>query len=210
MADEVMKDTARVSLKPKEATMSTGFFDLFGKKSQVKQSLEASRARLFRMAMAWTGEPALADDLVQETMTRALQKYQQLRDPERLGAWLFRILSNCWREHLRRQRPGVSLDDIELVDAHSPEHARQQQDVVSRVRLEIGGLPMGQRQVLTLVDLEGFSYAEAAEVLEIPVGTVMSRLNRARTALRERLGDMRDEVCKPEPEEGAPHLRRVK
>jgi RNA polymerase sigma-70 factor (ECF subfamily) len=187
--------------------MSIGFFDLFGQKSRVKQSLEASRARLFRMAMAWTGEPALADDLVQDTMTRALQKYQQLRDPERLDAWLFRILSNCWREHLRRQRPGVPLDDIELVDPHSPEHDQQQHDVVSRVRHEIGGLPMGQRQVLTLVDLEGFTYAEAAEVLEIPVGTVMSRLNRARGALRERLGDMREEICKPEE---PTRLRRVK
>jgi RNA polymerase sigma-70 factor (ECF subfamily) len=68
---------------------------------------------------------------------------------------------------------------------------------------------MGQRQVMTLVDLEGFTYAEAAEVLEIPVGTVMSRLNRARTALRERLGDMREELCKTE-EAAAPRLRRVK
>lgn len=189
--------------------MPMGFFDLFGKKGQVKQSLEESRARLYRMAMAWTGEPALADDLVQETLTRALQKYQQLRDPERLDAWLFRILSNCWREHLRRQRPGVPLDDIELVDSHSPEHDHQQQDVVSRVRLEIGTLPMGQRQVLTLVDLEGFSYAEAAEVLDVPVGTIMSRLNRARGALRERLGDMREELCKPEDAD-TPRLRRVK
>ena len=188
--------------------MSMGFFDLFGRKGQVRQTLEESRARLFRMAMAWTGEPALADDLVQETMTRALQKYQQLRDPERLDAWLFRILSNCWREHLRRQKPGVPLDDIELVESHTPEHEQQQLDVVSRVRHEISTLPMGQRQVLTLVDLEGFSYAEAAEVLEIPVGTVMSRLNRARTALRERLGDMREHLCEPEAE--MPLLRRVK
>lgn len=185
-----------------------GFFDLFSQKGQIKHSLEESRTRLYRMAMAWTGEPALADDLVQETMTRALQKHHQLRDPERLNAWLFRILSNCWREHLRRQRPGVPLDDIELVAPHSPERDQQQMDVVSRVRFEIDSLPMGQRQVLTLVDLEGFSYAEAAEVMEIPVGTVMSRLSRARAALRERLSDMRDEICKPE--ESTTHLRRVK
>jgi RNA polymerase sigma-70 factor (ECF subfamily) len=184
-----------------------GVFDLFCKSRQLKHALGESRQRLYRMALAWTRDPALADDLAQEAMTRGLKNAQQLRDPERLNAWLFRILSNCWHEHLRRQRPGVPLDDIELVDWHTPEREQQQQDIVSRVQAEIGRLPIGQRQVLTLVDIEGMSYAETAEALDVPVGTVMSRLNRARTSLRTAMSDMRGEAC--QPKEGA-KLRRVK
>lgn len=185
-----------------------GVFDLICKNRQFRQALGDSRQRLYRMALAWSRDPALADDLAQEAIGRGLKNAQQLRDPERLNAWLFRILSNCWHEHLRRQKPGVPLEDIELVDNHTPEREQQQQDVVGRVQLEIARLPIGQRQVVTLVDIEGLSYAETADALEVPVGTVMSRLNRARTSLREAMADMRGEICRP------PHqptvLRRVK
>jgi RNA polymerase sigma-70 factor (ECF subfamily) len=174
---------------------------------QLRKTLGESRQRLYRMALAWTRDPALADDLVQEALNRALKHAQQLRDPERLNAWLFRILSNCWHEHLRRRRPGVPLDEIELVDWHTPEHEQQQQDIVSRVQAEIARLPIGQRQVVTLVDIEGFSYAETAGVLEVPAGTVMSRLNRARNSLRAALGDMRDDS---EQAQEPARLRRVK
>jgi RNA polymerase sigma-70 factor (ECF subfamily) len=184
-----------------------GVLDLFCKNRQLKQALGESRQRLYRMALAWTRDPALADDLVQEAMSRGLKNAQQLRDPQRLNAWLFRILSNCWHEHLRRQRPGVSLDDVELVDWQTPERNQQQQDIVSRVQAEIAELPIGQRQVLTLVDIEGLTYAETAEALDVPVGTVMSRLNRARSSLRESLSDMRGEACTPK--QGA-KLRRIK
>lgn len=185
-----------------------GVLDVFCGNRQLRRALGESRQRLYRMALAWTRDPALADDLAQEAMTRGLKNAQQLRDPERLNAWLFRILSNCWHEHLRRQRPGVSLEDIELVDSHTPERSQQQQDIVSRVQSEIGRLPLGQRQVITLVDIEGLTYAETAEALEVPVGTVMSRLSRARNNLRDALGDMRDETC--EPQQQPARLRRVK
>jgi len=187
-----------------------GVFDFICKNRQFRQALGDSRQRLYRMALAWTRDPALADDLTQEAMTRGLKNAQQLRDPERMNAWMFRILSNCWHEHLRRQKPGVPLDDIELVDSHTPEREQQQQNIVSRVQAEIARLPVGQRQVVTLVDIEGLSYAETAEALEVPVGTVMSRLNRARTNLREALGDMRSEVCEPQPQPQPAVLRRVK
>lgn len=181
--------------------------DLVCKNRQFRKALGESRQRLYRMALAWTREPALADDLVQEAMARGLKNAQQLRDHERLNAWLFRILSNCWHEHLRRQKPGVPLDDIDLFDNHTPEREQQTQDIVGRVQYEIGRLPIGQRQAVTLVDIEGLSYAETAAALEVPVGTVMSRLSRARTSLREAMGDMRSEICKPEE---APRLWRVK
>jgi len=62
------------------------------------------RARLYRIAYAWTHQPALADDLVQETLTKAMQKTGQLRDPAASGAWLYSILTNCFRDHYRRHR----------------------------------------------------------------------------------------------------------
>ena len=71
-----------------------GVFDLICKNRHFRQALSDSRQRLYRMALAWTREPALADDLVQEAMSRGLKNAQQLRDPERMNAWMFRILTN--------------------------------------------------------------------------------------------------------------------
>lgn len=184
-----------------------GVLDLICQNRQFRKALGESRQKLYRMALAWTHEPALADDLVQEAVARGLKNAHQLRDHERLNAWMFRILSNCWHEYLRRQKPGVSLDDIELFDTHTPEREQQQQDIVSRVQDEISRLPIGQRQVVTLVDIEGLTYAETASVLEVPVGTVMSRLSRARNSLRDAMGDMRSEICPPDEK---PKLRSVK
>lgn len=178
-----------------------GFVDLLCQSRQHKQALEKSRPRLYRMAMAWCGEEMLADDLAQEALIRAIRKRHQLKDPEKLNAWLFSILANCWREHLRKQRPHVDLDEAPLVDWRSPEFEHQRNDVISRVRHEISRLPQGQRQTLTLVDIEGFSYAETADILDIPVGTVMSRLSRARGTLKERMHDL----CEQQPQ-----LKRVK
>ena len=178
-----------------------GFVDSICQNRQFKHALEKGRPRLYRMAMAWCGDVMLADDLAQEALIRAIRKRHQLKDPERLDAWLFRILANCWREHLRRLKPTLDLDEGQLVDWESPETHHQREDVVSRVQHEISRLPLGQRQTLTLVDIEGFSYAETSEILDIPMGTVMSSLNRARTALKSQLQDL----CEQQPQ-----LRRVK
>jgi RNA polymerase sigma-70 factor (ECF subfamily) len=146
--------------------------------------LEQSRPRLYRMAFAWTQNPALADDLVQETLAKALHKSGQLRDPAALNTWLFSILSNCWRDHFRRNRETEDIDNVVLLHEDTPEHRHDDRQVVDRVRGAIARLPEGQRQVVTLVDLEGFTYMEVATILDIPIGTVMSRLCRAHNALR--------------------------
>jgi RNA polymerase sigma-70 factor (ECF subfamily) len=173
-----------------------------------RKKLEASRTRLYRMALAWSGDPMVADDLVQDTLTKALQKSHQLRDGNKLEHWLSAILSNTWREHLRRQKPGVEINDEMFVCENCPEVEMTSQEIVNRVRRAVGKLPVGQREVLTLVDLEGFAYAETAEILEIPVGTVMSRLCRARRALAGHLSDMQTYV--PVSGDVKPQLRRVK
>lgn len=164
------------------------WLDLFGGASRAwQQRVEESRIRLYRLALSWCGDRMLADDLAQEALTRALRKHHQLRDVERLDAWLFAILHNCWREHLRRLKPQVSLDDVLFVCDRCPEYEQTQDQIVAQVRQAVAALPMGQREVVTLVDLEGLSYAEVAEVLNIPIGTVMSRLSRARRALKDAL-----------------------
>lgn len=160
------------------------FFNLFSQSRELRQSLEQSRARLYRMAYAWCHNAALADDLAQEALTKALRKSNQLRDPKARDAWLFSILTNCYRDHFRRHRDMDDIDDVELSDETTPESRSSQQEVVVQVRAAIARLPQGQRQVVTLVDLEGFSYIEVAEILGVPIGTVMSRLCRARNALR--------------------------
>lgn len=158
---------------------------------------EALRARLYRVAFAWTHDPARADDLAQEALAKGLERLRQLRDPERLEAWLFRILANCWRDHLRAQLATEDIDELcESLPCPAPvpeEHLSTLQ-VVRRVRAAVERLPIGQREVVALVDLGEFSYADAAAILEIPVGTVMSRLCRARETLRTLLAEDRDPV----------------
>jgi len=165
---------------------------LFGPSSHFRRGVEASRETLYRLAYAWCHDAALADDLVQETQLRALDRAQQLRDPERLKSWLCSILANCLRDHFRRVRGHEDIDELDealLAHGETPETTHESLQLAERVRAEVARLPLGQRQVLTLVDLEECSYAEVADILEVPIGTVMSRLCRARALLRQRLLD---------------------
>lgn len=152
--------------------------------------LTAMRPRLYRLAHAWCHDRHLADDLAQEALARAIDRAGQLKDEAALESWLFAILNNCWRDHLRRGKDCVDVDAIdESVLAHdaTPERLYASRQTGNRVRAAIASLPVGQRQVLTLVDIEECSYADVAAVLDIPVGTVMSRLSRARQALKTAL-----------------------
>jgi RNA polymerase sigma-70 factor (ECF subfamily) len=157
------------------------------KHRQFKRNLADQRDNLYRIAYSWCHNPALADDLVQDTLSKALKHSGQLRDPHTMKPWLYRILSNCWRDHFRRSRETVDIDDVILVETDTPDRQHDRQQLIHRVRAAIALLPMGQRQVLTLVDLEGCSYLEVAQILDVPLGTVMSRLSRARNALKGRL-----------------------
>lgn len=155
-----------------------------------RRSIEQLRPRLFRLAHAWCHDAALADDLAQEALVKGLARASQLRDPQALECWLFSILNNCWRDHLRARRNDLgdeALDEWVVDDAEGPEQRYACRQTVQRVRRAIAALPLGQRQVLTLVDIEECSYAQVAQVLDVPVGTVMSRLARARGALRRLL-----------------------
>ena len=151
------------------------------------KQVKACRSRLYRLAFSWCHDAMLADDLVQETLARAMQKLDQLKNEQALDAWLFAILNNQWREYLRKKRPCEDIDEMVFMHHQTPEYWHDRQQVIDQIRAAISELPLGQRQVLTLVDLESMPYAGVAEALEIPVGTVMSRLNRARKSLQEKL-----------------------
>lgn len=165
---------------------------LFGRHAALRRDLGACRGALFRLAYMWCHDRALADDLTQEALEKAVTKISGLRDPQRLRPWLFGILVNCWRDHLRARRPCEDLDTLEehwLASEDSAEDSASRAELAAQVRAAIAMLPLGQREVLSLVDLEECSYAEAAQILSIPVGTVMSRLCRGRAALKELLAD---------------------
>jgi len=171
-----------------------------------KKMVGSARTRLYRMAYAWTHDPYLADDMVQQTLCKALNNQRQLRDMAAADAWLFRILANCLKDHYRAKREVLLGDDQVRVEYVTPETQTQEQQLVDSVRLAVSRLPLAQCQVITLVDLEGFTYAKVAETLEIPVGTVMSRLCRGRAALRNTLLDAKSQL----PTEQAGTVTRIR
>jgi RNA polymerase sigma-70 factor (ECF subfamily) len=166
-----------------------------------RPGIEAQRPVLYRIAYAWCHDAALADDLVQETLSKAWVRRAQLRDEAALKAWMVAIMNRCWLDHLRSRR---DFDDVEdwqdelESSTDTPEVSCNREQVIACVRSAVARLPLGQRQVLTLVDLEEFGYAEVAEILDIPVGTVMSRLSRARASLKNMLDiTMQQPVTRP-------------
>ena len=158
-----------------------------------KKQLAEMRPRLYKVAYSWCHAADVADDIVQDTVIKAIRNASSLRDMEKMNSWLFAILANCWRDYLRRQKPTDDIDECIFTDDDTPELAQERQNITDIVQQAVATLPQGQRQVLSLVDLEGFSYAEVAEIVGIPAGTVMSRLNRARKALSEQLLELKEE-----------------
>ena len=172
-----------------------------------RPGIEALRPVLYRIAFAWCHDAALADDLVQEALSKGWTRRAQLREEAALKAWMVAIMNHCWLDHLRSRRDFDDVEDWqdELESAaDTPEVCCDRERVIACVREAVARLPLGQRQVLTLVDLEEFSYAEVAGILNIPVGTVMSRLSRARASLKSLLGTAMQQPA------AQPLLRRVK
>jgi RNA polymerase sigma-70 factor (ECF subfamily) len=144
--------------------------------------------QLRRYARALTGDPAWADDLVQDTAERALVRHTAFRAGSNLRAWLFTILRNLYIDQLRARRE-IAVDD-ESAPWRSLEAPRAEVDglVLRDVQQALYHLPVEQREVLLLVGVEELTYQEASSVLGVPIGTVMSRLSRAREHMRTLLG----------------------
>lgn len=152
--------------------------------SKVESRIEAEIPGLRRYARALSGDLALADDLVQDCLERALSRLTLWRRDGNLRAWLFTILRNVWIDELRRRkvRPEVNGMDEAMESAAATPNQMDRlmvRDMIAALAL----LSPEQRETVLLVGLEGMSYAEVAEVTNVPMGTVMSRLKRGRDRL---------------------------
>lgn len=157
-----------------------------GPSEQVKPRIIAFLPRLRRFCLVLTGSNDQCDDLLQETVERALTRIEQWQAGTSLESWMFRIAQNLHIDRIRAQgRRGQQVDVDQLADI-SGDDGR----IITEVRSELAhakaamaSLPDDQRILLALVAIDGRSYKEAAEILGLPIGTVMSRISRARHAI---------------------------
>lgn len=167
--------------------------------SEIGAALVAMLPRLRRFALSLCRSRELADDLVQAACERALATSAGPPPETPFDAWLFRILRNLWIDRLRRkQTEGQSVDieeHEELVGTQGAAQTEARLDL-DRVRGAIERLPDDQREVLLLVCVEELSYRDAAATLGVPMGTVMSRLARARVKLAQLLGAASNEAVR--------------
>ncbi len=155
-----------------------------------RAELAALLPRLRRFGLVLTGNSDQGDDLVQSACLRALANMRQWQPGTRMDSWLFRIMNNLWIDQLRANRVrGVNIDPEMVQDEFSQDGIADVENhlLLQTVRENVTNLPEDQRAVLLLVAIEGNSYKEASEILNIPIGTVMSRLSRARRQLADAL-----------------------
>jgi RNA polymerase sigma-70 factor, ECF subfamily len=155
----------------------------------IESLVEAHYAALYRYAYRLSGSAAEAEDLTQETFCLAQSKLSQLREATKAKSWLFTILRNAYLHRLRqvKQEKQVPMDGVAELPARSVEPAAALDTV--QLQKVLGELPEAFRTPLILYYFEDFSYKDIAEQMNVPLGTVMSRLARAKTFLRQRLTD---------------------
>ena len=155
----------------------------------MRDGLPTCFPRLWRFCLSLTGRRDLADDLAQMTCTRAIEKAQHFQPGTHLDRWLFVMARRLWLNELRRDAIRgsagfVSADEVEISD-NSPD---AETNIFARQVLnEVNRLPEAQRVTALLVFVEGYKYAEAAGILDVPVGTIMSRVSAARVTLARRM-----------------------
>jgi RNA polymerase sigma-70 factor (ECF subfamily) len=171
-------------------------------KHAIEALVEAHYAALYRYAYRLSGSSQEAEDLTQETFCLAQNKFHQLREQDRAKSWLFSILRNAYLHRLRsiKQDKQVSLNGIGDI----PDRSTEPLPTLDSVQLQkaLNELPEAFRTPLILYYFEEFSYRDIAGQMNVPLGTVMSRLARAKTFLRQRLMDHADLIAKANQGEG--------
>lgn len=148
--------------------------------------------RLRRFSHSLTCDPNAGDDLAQATVERALSRIETWDETRPLQFWVFKIAKNLWYDQLRAQKVRGHTENIDdLPDVIEDKHQADMEtsQLLKEVREKMRELPQDQHIVLVLVAIEGYSYKEAAAMLDLPIGTVMSRLSRARTTLVKIFGN---------------------
>src|SRR5258706_11391503 len=168
--------------------------------ASVREAVLAAVPSLRAFAISLCGNVDRADDLVQETLLRALANIQSFQPGTNMSAWLFTILRNHFRSEYRKRRREVEDGDgsyAESLKSQPEQHGRVE---FEEFRTALAKLPPDQREALLLVGASGFSYEEAAAICECAVGTIKSRVNRARTRLAELLAiDSADDFGPDQP-----------
>jgi RNA polymerase sigma-70 factor, ECF subfamily len=178
-----------LSLRWKRAEAPNAAADCSPASAKFGDQLIAVLPRLRRFARGLTGTAAEADDLVQAACERALAREHQFQEGTRFDSWMFRIVQTVWIDQLRAREVRKEDGDVaeDRLGSDMPVRRIEARLALGEVRLAVERLPPEQRAVLLLVAIEGLSYKEAAAVADVPVGTIMSRLARARIALHQQL-----------------------
>src|ERR1700751_5590509 len=160
---------------------------------QVKEAMLGAVPSLRAFAISLSGNVDRADDLVQETLLRAIANIDSFQPGTNMSAWLFTILRNLFRSEYRKRRREVEDTDGSYAETLKSHPEQQSRVEFEEFRAALSRLPPDQREALILVGASGFSYEEAAAICECAVGTIKSRVNRARTRLAELLSIDSDE-----------------
>ncbi len=163
---------------------------------EVRDGMAAVFPRLWRYSVSLTGRKDWGDDLAQTTCVRALDKADQFEAGTHLDRWMFRMAQRIWLNELRARkvRTGGGLVPVEEIDLPDKTPGAEVNILARDVLNRVNSLPEAQRQTVFLVYVEGYSYKEAAEIMEIPIGTVMSRLAAARKRLASDMADVQGQV----------------
>jgi RNA polymerase sigma-70 factor (ECF subfamily) len=184
------------------------------RKEKFTEAVLNNISALNRFAYSLCQNVAETEDLVSETIVKAFEKFEGLREEQKLKQWLFKILRNQFISNYRRNKRVIALNDIQTVDNHGEEsfslyEAISKSDFVNetnaekkfiskvtqdQIQIAINELPGEFRITLILCDVEDFSYAEISQILKIPIGTVRSRIARARTILQKKLWEQAKEL----------------
>jgi len=170
---------------------------LRGNTERFGQLVRKHQDRLYNTLVRFVGCRELALDLAQEAFIQALVKLHTFEQNSAFYTWLYRIAFNLAITHLRRRRPEISVEAVReaggpepVGDGDAPDRQLERNEDARQVHQAIGRLSEEHRAILLLREMEGLCYTEIAEILDLPVGTVRSRLHRARNQLRDRLEEM--------------------
>lgn len=157
---------------------------------EFRQQVAALLPRLRRFSLSLTGTVHDADDLVQSAVVRALANADQWRPDTRLDSWMYRIVQNLWIDETRRHKraPKAVIDEAMELTGEDGRETTERRLMLAAARRAFDDLAPELRSAAALVMLNGMSYREAADTLDVPIGTIMSRVSRARRALEAALG----------------------